>query len=99
MSNGLGPVCLVFGRGDTIRHAITSIPPCTFGILTNSATWSEATTAGVISRLCLARRVSTMCGIVGYIGPREAGEFLLRGLRRLEYRGYDSSGVVTITPE
>ena len=40
-----------------------------------------------------------MCGIVGYIGPREAAEFLLVGLHRLEYRGYDSSGVATITPE
>ncbi|HET6884555.1 MAG TPA: glutamine--fructose-6-phosphate transaminase (isomerizing) [Pirellulales bacterium] len=40
-----------------------------------------------------------MCGIVGYVGPRQAAEFLLPGLRRLEYRGYDSSGIVTITPE
>jgi glucosamine--fructose-6-phosphate aminotransferase (isomerizing) len=40
-----------------------------------------------------------MCGIVGYVGSRQAAEFLLPGLRRLEYRGYDSSGVVTITPE
>lgn len=40
-----------------------------------------------------------MCGIVGYIGPRDATEFLVAGLRRLEYRGYDSSGVATITPE
>ncbi len=37
-----------------------------------------------------------MCGIVGYVGPREAAEFLLTGLRRLEYRGYDSSGIATI---
>ncbi|MEM8945446.1 MAG: glutamine--fructose-6-phosphate transaminase (isomerizing) [Planctomycetota bacterium] len=37
-----------------------------------------------------------MCGIVGYIGSAEASRFLLEGLRRLEYRGYDSSGVVTI---
>ncbi|QDU54030.1 glutamine--fructose-6-phosphate transaminase (isomerizing) [Aeoliella mucimassa] len=37
-----------------------------------------------------------MCGIVGYIGPNEATDFLLEGLRRLEYRGYDSSGVATI---
>lgn len=37
-----------------------------------------------------------MCGIVGYIGPKEAVDFLIEGLRRLEYRGYDSSGVVTI---
>ena len=39
-----------------------------------------------------------MCGIVGYVGPRNAAEFLLCGLRRLEYRGYDSAGVATITP-
>ncbi len=36
-----------------------------------------------------------MCGIVGYIGPLDAIEFLVGGLRRLEYRGYDSSGVAT----
>ena len=34
-----------------------------------------------------------MCGIVGYIGPSEAAPILLDGLRRLEYRGYDSAGV------
>jgi len=34
-----------------------------------------------------------MCGIVGYTGPREAYPILIKGLRRLEYRGYDSSGV------
>jgi glucosamine--fructose-6-phosphate aminotransferase (isomerizing) len=37
-----------------------------------------------------------MCGIVGYIGPREAAPYLVEGLRRLEYRGYDSAGVATI---
>jgi glucosamine--fructose-6-phosphate aminotransferase (isomerizing) len=36
-----------------------------------------------------------MCGIVGYVGFREAEPILLEGLRRLEYRGYDSAGVVT----
>jgi glucosamine--fructose-6-phosphate aminotransferase (isomerizing) len=35
-----------------------------------------------------------MCGIVGYIGHQQAADFLIEGLRRLEYRGYDSSGVV-----
>ncbi|MEO0323192.1 MAG: glutamine--fructose-6-phosphate transaminase (isomerizing), partial [Myxococcota bacterium] len=34
-----------------------------------------------------------MCGIVGYVGPEEAGPILLDGLRRLEYRGYDSAGL------
>ena len=37
-----------------------------------------------------------MCGIVGYIGPQQAVDFLDRRSAPLEYRGYDSSGVVTI---
>jgi glucosamine--fructose-6-phosphate aminotransferase (isomerizing) len=40
-----------------------------------------------------------MCGIVGYTGPREAGPVLLDGLRRLEYRGYDSAGIALVTAE
>jgi glucosamine--fructose-6-phosphate aminotransferase (isomerizing) len=38
-----------------------------------------------------------VCGIVGYVGQREAEPILVEGLRRLEYRGYDSAGVATIT--
>ena len=34
-----------------------------------------------------------MCGIVGYVGPQDALDVVLDGLRRLEYRGYDSAGV------
>ena len=37
-----------------------------------------------------------MCGIVGYIGPREAYPVILKGLKRLEYRGYDSAGIALI---
>src|SRR5438045_4160317 len=37
-----------------------------------------------------------MCGIVGYTGRREAAPILLEGLRRLEYRGYDSAGLATV---
>ena len=40
-----------------------------------------------------------MCGIVGYVGSRDAIQYLLTGLRRLEYRGYDSSGLAVISPE
>ena len=37
-----------------------------------------------------------MCGIVGYTGPKQCGEILLDGLRKLEYRGYDSAGVAIL---
>jgi len=37
-----------------------------------------------------------VCGIVGYTGPREAGPILMEGLRRLEYRGYDSAGIALV---
>ncbi|GHU07647.1 glutamine--fructose-6-phosphate aminotransferase [isomerizing] [Alphaproteobacteria bacterium] len=37
-----------------------------------------------------------MCGIVGYIGKKPAQDYLLTGLKRLEYRGYDSAGIVTL---
>jgi len=37
-----------------------------------------------------------MCGIVGYVGPREASDVLISALKRLEYRGYDSAGVAAL---
>ena len=40
-----------------------------------------------------------MCGIVGYIGPKEKKEILLDGLQELEYRGYDSAGIAIIEGE
>ena len=40
-----------------------------------------------------------MCGIVAYIGPREAYPLILKGLKRLEYRGYDSSGVALLNKD
>lgn len=40
-----------------------------------------------------------MCGIVGYVGARDASPILLDGLRRLEYRGYDSAGIALLAPD
>ena len=40
-----------------------------------------------------------MCGIIGYVGPRPAGPILMEGLKRLEYRGYDSAGLAVLSPE
>lgn len=40
-----------------------------------------------------------MCGIVGYVGEKQAQNFLMSGLKRLEYRGYDSAGIVTLSSE
>jgi len=40
-----------------------------------------------------------MCGIVGYVGHKQAGEIILDGLKRLEYRGYDSAGIATLDDE
>jgi len=40
-----------------------------------------------------------MCGIVGYVGPRDAAPILIEGLRRLEYRGYDSAGIAVLVED
>ncbi|HEY2299894.1 MAG TPA: glutamine--fructose-6-phosphate transaminase (isomerizing) [Jatrophihabitans sp.] len=40
-----------------------------------------------------------MCGIVGYVGPRASLDVVVEGLRRLEYRGYDSAGVAVVGPD
>ncbi len=40
-----------------------------------------------------------MCGIIGYLGQREAGPLVLESLQRLEYRGYDSAGLVVLSPD
>ena len=40
-----------------------------------------------------------MCGIIAYIGQKPAKHILLEGLKRLEYRGYDSAGIAVLNPK
>ena len=44
----------------------------------------------------MAGKVARMCGIVGYVGPKQAQGVVMEGLRRLEYRGYDSAGIALV---
>ena len=55
------------------------------------------TGAGPDGGCCTADTLSPMCGIVGYVGEQSALEVVIEGLRRLEYRGYDSAGVALIS--
>src|SRR5215207_6071139 len=47
-------------------------------------------------RSATAGTLGQMCGIVGYVGPQDARDVVLEGLRRLEYRGYDSAGIAVV---
>src|SRR5512133_1625315 len=46
-----------------------------------------------------ADTIAPMCGIVGYVGDKQAQEVVVEGLRRLEYRGYDSAGVALVADD
>ncbi|SEC16912.1 glucosamine--fructose-6-phosphate aminotransferase (isomerizing) [Paenibacillus sp. GP183] len=60
--------------------------------MTNShMTWSHR------AYYTMGGRLFSMCGIVGYIGNRNSQEILIEGLKKLEYRGYDSAGVAVFT--
>src|SRR6185503_13824340 len=67
------------------------------------ARWLSAQASSERSRVGSRRRKrarpEVMCGIIGYIGSKPVVPVLLDGLRRMEYRGYDSAGVALVSPE
>src|SRR4051812_10033207 len=56
----------------------------------------RSASASLPSSRALLSRLDSMCGIVGYVGHRPAQDIILEGLRKLEYRGYDSAGISLI---
>lgn len=61
--------------------------------------WGETMPDGDGGYLFFREEQQYMCGIVGYVGAQQAAPILLDGLRRLEYRGYDSAGMAVCGPE
>ena len=57
------------------------------------------TAIGDESTVSAHAKIGCMCGIVGYVGTDKSLEVLLGGLKRLEYRGYDSAGIAVIGPD
>src|SRR6478735_8138272 len=64
--------------------------------ITLSLSWRLCQSPLQPRRICYTLAPKFMCGIVGYVGQAEAAPILLDGLRRLEYRGYDSAGVAIV---
>src|ERR1700684_4397514 len=62
----------------------------------SSSSWAERADKHSTERVRPADIFDGVCGIVGYVGNRSVRELLLDGLKKLEYRGYDSAGISVI---
>ena len=96
----VAPVTL--GKGSLVAAGSTltkDVPPGALAIARSQQIarkgWAAARREKLAGRDKKEKRL--MCGIVGYIGPKNATDILLEGLRRLEYRGYDSAGIAVIS--
>jgi glutamine---fructose-6-phosphate transaminase (isomerizing) len=56
----------------------------------------ETRRSKVGSSINILKYIKNMCGIFGYIGPRESYTTIIKGLKRMEYRGYDSTGIALL---
>jgi glucosamine--fructose-6-phosphate aminotransferase (isomerizing) len=84
-----------------VTHALYArLPPKFKGEVANQALWVNAFSIQIGTQGAFSSRerirINFMCGIVGYVGKRQAAPILLEGLRRLEYRGYDSAGIAVV---
>src|SRR5690242_11491014 len=89
---GPSPSCVCLRRLATGKKRPVSVLASPASCDESSADRPDAG-ASTSAGLCCFRKECRVCGIIGYVGSRPAKDLLLRGLERLEYRGYDSAGI------
>jgi glutamine---fructose-6-phosphate transaminase (isomerizing) len=77
-----------------MRSGVFNSPKPNYCQVTLSLAWPDSSVYNAVRLVAVTKE--SMCGIVGYIGKRQASPILLDGLSRLEYRGYDSAGIALL---
>src|SRR5947207_10438723 len=91
-----GPGDVVRSRHDRLHPTSALTRPALLAPCSASVPPARRGCAARPGRSRRARTLERMCGIVGYVGDKQALEVVVEGLRRLEYRGYDSAGVAVV---